>query len=188
MPRLVNEVRLAPEGDVYVGPVGVAVPTDVTTPWATVDPDWQSVGYLTEDGVSITPSTDFGAIKAWQSVGKLKQPLTDASYECTFSMMQVNETTTGLYFFGGTWSGGALARLLITATPTDLERALGIEWLDDEGSINRLVIYRGNVTNREAMQLQRPEATVFGITFEALDTDGDFAEWITDNIALNPLS
>lgn len=183
-----SEVRLAPFGDVYVAPVGTAIPTNVTTPWATVAPAWKPVGYITEDGVGMTPNTDFGAVKMWQSTLKLKQPLTDVSFEITFSMGQVNETTTGLYFFNSTWVGGAVATLDLTSNPTDLEKALGIEWTDDEGDINRIVIYRGQVTNREAVTLKREEATVYGITYEALDNGGTFGKWLSSNIDLNPSS
>lgn len=49
-------VKVGP-GTLYFGPVGAAEPTDLTTPWATVDALWVPVGY-TEEGHAATITPD----------------------------------------------------------------------------------------------------------------------------------
>jgi hypothetical protein len=184
-----QEVRLAPNGTVWVGPVGVTEPTDVTTAWATVDPDWMDFGYISEDGVSITPSVDTNSIRAWQSLHDLKRPIVGVEFEVSFVPMQVNQTTVGVYFLGteDDFTNTGVGRLEIPNSPGTQERALGIEWVDDEGDVNRLVVPRAQITDREALQLQRPEALTFGVTFVALaGPNGYMGVLLSDNPDLVP--
>lgn len=177
-----GEVRLAPFGHVYVAPVGSTLPTDVTTPF---NASWLELGYLDEDGVSVTPSVDVNDIRAWQSATPVKTSITSIDLECSFNMIQVNQASTGLFFFGESWTaGGGVATLTVSSNPTLDERALAIEWTDDENNTNRLLLPRGLVTDREAMQLQRAEATAFGVTFRALDYNGTLAVILSDNPSL----
>jgi hypothetical protein len=186
-----SEVRLAPEGSVWVAPVGTTEPTNTSTAWATVDADWLDFGYISEDGVSLTPSVDTNSIRAWQSLHDLKRPIVGVEFEVSFVPMQVNQTTVGVYFLGEedgfTNVGGTTGRLEIPNSPGTQERALGIEWTDDEGDVNRLVIPRAQITDREALQLQRPEALTFGVTFVALaGPAGYMGVLLSDNVDLIP--
>lgn len=173
------EVRVAPFGHVYVAPVGTAAPTDVTSPF---DAAWQELGYLDEEGVGITPSTDVSDILAWQSLLPVKTSLTGLDLTLEFNLIQVNQHTSALYFFGETWAvSGGVATLEMSSNPALDERALAVEWTDDASNTNRLIVGRGLVTDRAQMSLRRSEATAFGITFRALDNNGVMASLLSDN-------
>jgi len=173
------EVRVAPFGHVYVAPVGTVAPTDVTSAFGA---GWKELGYLDEDGVGITPSTDVSDIVAWQSLLPVKTSLTGLDLTLEFNLIQVNQDTTALYFFGETWAvAGGVATLAMSSNPTLDERALAVEWTDDAANVNRLIVGRGLVTDRAQLSLKRSEATAFGITFRALDNNGLMATLLSDN-------
>jgi hypothetical protein len=179
-----TEVRLAPFGKVYIAPAGTAIPTDVTT--ALVSP-FVEVGLITDDGVSLTPSTDTTDIKAWQSLTPVKTTLTAIGLTCKFSMMQVNQETTAEYFFGNTWTNVAGVGVLnLSAAPSLQERVLVIEWNDDENNTNRLCFGRGLFTDRDALQLQRADATALGLTYEALELGGSIGKLLSNDPDLIP--
>lgn len=190
MALVTSEVRLAPEGRVYVADLGTAEPTGVSAAWAA---GWADLGYINEDGVSLTPSVDTNSIRAWQSLHDLKRPIVGVEFEISFVPMQVNQTTVGLYFLGTedefTSPAAGVGRLEVPNSPGTQERMLGIEWTDDEGDINRFVVPRAQITDREALQLQRPEALTLGLTFVALaGPNGYMAVYLTDNADLAPAS
>lgn len=174
-----GQVRLAPMGHVYTAAVGATLPTDVTTP---LDPAWKELGYLDEDGVAVTPTTDIEDYMAWQSAVSVKQSLTSVGLELKFNLIQINQDTTGLFFFGSDWSvSGGLATMVMSANPALDERGLVIEWTDDAGSTNRLLLPRGLTTEREDMVINRKELTALGVTFKALEYAGNLATLLSDD-------
>lgn len=174
-----TEVRVAPFGHVYVAPVGTSAPADVSTAFSA---SWQELGYLDESGVGITPSTDVTDILAWQTLLPVKSTLTGLTLELEFNLIQVNQNTTALYFFGQSWvTGSGLATMTMSSSPTLDERALAVEWTDDGNNTNRLIVGRGLITDRQQLTLSRTEATAFGVTFRALDNNGTMAVLLSDN-------
>lgn len=165
-----TEVRLAPFGDVYIGAIGTTLPVN---PTASLDVGFVKVGLISPDGVTLTPSVDTTDIKAWQSLTPVKTTVTGIGLVVKFNMIQVNQETTSEYFFGNSWVNSAgVGRLDFSASPDLQERALVIEWEDDEDNNNRLVFGRGVFTDRDAFQLVRTDATAFGLSYEALDNAG----------------
>lgn len=174
-----GEVRLAPFGHIYVAPVGTPAIADVSTP---LPAQWKELGYISEDGVGITPTTDVQDYFAWQSKMPVKTSLTSIAMELQFSMIQINQDTTSLFFFGEQWTSGAgLGTLTLTTNPALDERSMVIEWNDDEENTNRLYIPRGVVTDREQMTLSRTELTALGVTFKILDFSGIGAILLSDD-------
>jgi len=179
-----TEVRLAPFGKVYIAPAGTALPTNVTTDMAV---GYVEVGLITDDGVSLTPSTDTTDIKAWQSLTPVKTTMTAIGLTVKFSMMQVNQETTAEYFFGNEWANNAgEGELDFSANPSLQERVLVVEWNDDLGNTNRLCFGRGLFTDRDAIQLQRADATVMGLTYECLESGGLLGKLLTNDPDLIP--
>lgn len=180
-----EEVRLAPMGHVSVAAPGTTLPTTL----AALSGSFTEVGYVTEDGVTMTPSVEYNDIRMWQSVPPVKKALESGNFTLEFAMGQTNQTTLSLYFFGAEFVlSGGLGRLDMSSAPSVDERVLVVDWTDDEGDNNRLVIPRAIITDREGVQLVRNEATVYGITVEALDDDGLYAYLLSDNPDLVPLS
>lgn len=174
-----GQVRLAPMGHVYTAPVGTAGPADVTVAWPV---GWTELGYLDEEGVAVTPTTDIEEYMAWQSAVAVKTSLTSIGLDLKFNLIQINQSTTGLYFFGNDWSvSGGLATLTMVSNPELDERALGVEWTDDAGSVNRLIMQRGVVTEREDMMINRKDLTATGVTFKVLEYAGNLATLLSDD-------
>jgi hypothetical protein len=150
---------------------------------------FKELGYLDEDGASLTPNVELTDIMMWQSAVPVKTTLDTVTFEIQFNMGQVNITTWGLYFFVGTWTNNfGQAKMVIPSSPGSQEKALIIEWTDDLGDDVRLVIPTAVLADREALQLVRNNAQITGVTFRALDSSGTLAYIYSDNPDLIPAS
>lgn len=177
-----NEVRLAPGGTVYAGPVLTAAPTDATT---VLNAAFLPLGYVADGGVTAQPKIATNDIMAWQSMLPVKTTLKSIGLTLKFNLLQVNGATTGLYFFGSSWTVSATPILTVSSNPTTDFRALVIEWLDDIGKAYRLYVPKGLVTDRDNLTIDRNSATAMGVTFEALDNNGTFMQMFTNNLNVN---
>lgn len=174
-----NQVRVAPNGSVSVAPYPAVLPTTVTV---ALDTGYKELGYLNDDGASITPNVDTSGIKAWQSAVDVKTVLTAVNMDVKFQMLQVTQDTTATFFFNATWTNVInTATMTMSSNPTISYKSLVVEWTDDLGFKYRLVLPKGIVTEREALQLKRTDAVAFGVTFHCLDNSGTLATLLTNN-------
>jgi len=181
-----TEVRLAPFGSVKVAPTGTPLPTNATM---ATNAAFKNLGYIDEDGVSLTPGVELTDIMMWQSAVPVKTTLNTVSFEVKFNMGQVNQDTWGLYFFVSTWANNfGQAKLIVPSSPGSQEKALIIEWTDDQSDDCRLVIPTAVLADREALQLKRDSAQLTGVTFRALDSSGTLAYVYSDDPDLVPTS
>lgn len=179
-----EEVRLAPDGSVFVAPIGTTLPTTATM---ALNAAFDELGYIDEDGVSLTPSVDFTDIMMWQSQTPVKTTLDTLNFEIQFNMGQVNITTWELFFFNETFTNSfGQAAMEISSNSPSQERALIVQWTDDEGDQTRLVVPRAVLTDRESLQLVRNSAQITGITFRCLDSSGVLAYLYSENPDLTP--
>lgn len=184
-----TQIRLAPNGHIWVAAFGAALPVDVSVAMATVDPTYKELGYLDENGVVVTPALTSSGVKAWQSAVDVKTIVTDLSLMVKISMLQVNQDSTAQYFFGNSWvKSGTVGKLNISSAPSLAERTMVIEWTDDRANTNRFVMGRGFITDRDAMSLQRTSATALGVTFQCLDNNGTLAYLLSSDPDLIPAS
>ena len=179
-----GNVRLAPSGHIYIADFGTTLPTSTTD---TLDAAFKELGYTSDDGVSVTPSVDTSGIKAWQSAVDVKTVITGVGLDVKFSMIEVTQDSTANYFFGSSWSNSLGEGLLaFSSNPSLAERSVVLDWLDDLGYDTRLVLDRGIITDRDAMQLQRTQATALGVTFHVLDNSGTLGRIYSANPDLIP--
>lgn len=159
-----NEVRLGATGHVLVAPVGTAAPTDVTTPWGS---GWYDLGYLNEDGPTLTPSIDSNDIMSWQSATPVRKSIS-RTYEIGVTLIQTNAEIVRLAFGGGeiTETNGVFHYVPPPASEID-ERAFGIE-VQDGQVIDRWIWPRCQVTDVGDIQFQRTEATPWPLTVSPL--------------------
>lgn len=180
-----SQVRYAPTGAVYFAAIGSAAPTDATTALTSA---WTNVGYIDEDGVSVTPSVDLGDIRAWQTASRVKRTVNSVDIDVSFKMRQINKYVVAQFFFGGTTVQGAAGISTMTLpsnfTVSSLSFALCVDWTDDEGSANRLYFSRGVVGEREALQLVRTDAMKLGVTYSVTDANGEFGKLFSNNLDL----
>lgn len=178
-----TQFRVAPQGHVYVAPLGTAQPNDVTTAWAA---GWTEVGYVDDSGVKVIPKLNTTDIASWQSATATKVIIQSTALTLQYNLQQSNAFNTQLYWFGSAWAalGGGVFKQTIAAAPATDERQFGVEWTDAASSITqRLVIPRGMVTDRSEMDLNRKGIQVWGMTFEALDAGNGVLGYMLSNDA-----
>jgi hypothetical protein len=173
------EVRTAPSGHIYVAALGALEPTDATSP---LDAAYAELGYTTPEGVTITPNVEQEDIMVWQSLLPVLSPITGMTLDISFTMAQLNSDTLSLYFLGEEFTDdGTTARLDINSNPGTQERALVVEWEDNQEDAYRLVVPRAQMTNREELSLTRGTSVNLGLAFKALDDDGIAGYLLTNN-------
>jgi hypothetical protein len=177
-----DNVRVGLTGHVYIAPIGTTAPVDLTTAWGA---GWSEVGYLSDDGVEMAYSTDTEDINAWQSLSPVRKVLTSVDMTLAFTCLELKTSTITLYFPGSTMTdvSGTVHSLAIPAAPGPDERAIGLEWVD--GSItNRLIIPRGEVTDRDSITVARSGAVGLNMTVSAYATSApELATWLSNDPA-----
>ncbi|MEU2484104.1 phage tail protein [Streptomyces sp. NPDC052071] len=177
-----DNVRVGLNGSIFIAPKGTTAPTDLDAAW---DAGWVDLGYLSDDGVSMEYSTDSEDINAWQSLSPVRKVLTSVDMTLGFTAIELKTATMTLYFPSATMTdiGGTVHKLSIPAAPTPDERAIGLEWLDGDIK-NRLVIARGEVTERGAITIGRSAAVGLEMTVSAYaDTAPEIAVWLSNDPA-----
>lgn len=183
MAKDVDEIRVAANGLIHVGPLGTTAPTDTTTAW---DAGWIDLGYASEDGVSISKTRDVATLNVWQSFFAARRVVTSEDFRVSFNLTQWNYQTVPLAFGGGTitdTAGAAPYTYTPPAAGSIDERAVGIEWVD--GTVTyRLVIARAMVTENVETQLAKASMSELPITLGVIGEEGvDPFTIITDDPA-----
>lgn len=172
MPNDANEVLVGASGSVHVAPVGTAGPTDIAT---ALNVAFIDLGYVSEDGVSITPDVDVSDINAWQSFYAVRRIVTGRTLEVAFSLLQWNENSIKLAFGGGsvtTTAGPPAYYTYSPPAPSDIDyRAVVVQWADGTKDY-RLHIPKALVTDTSALSLNRTNPAGLALTFSVQATDG----------------
>lgn len=179
-----SEVRVAGTGELWLAPVGTALPTAAST---ALNAAFKGYGYTSEDGVSLSKSVDREGVPAWQSTTPVRYIITgqELTIACTF--LQSNENILKLWLASGDFAtdGGTPAgyRADVSVDPVGQQFALCIEW-EDDAITSRLVVPKVEVTETGDVTLAR-EATSFPVTFGAIapDTGTVLATWLTSDPA-----
>lgn len=180
-----DEIRISETGVIYFAPIGSPAPTDVVTPLSSA---WHHAGYVDEDpGVSLTPDVSVESVRKWQSKMPVKYYVNEVSMEVSFSMNQVNVPNTELYHFGNQWQQEADGHVHMVVssniTMNDLERALVVEFTDDQDQVTRYYFARGIVVEREEMALSKSDVKL-GVTYHVMDAGGDMYEIFSNDAVL----
>ncbi|WP_217235470.1 phage tail protein [Streptomyces sp. AC555_RSS877] len=177
-----DNVRVGLNGSIYIAPKGTTAPSDLDTAWAA---GWVDLGYLSDDGVEMSYSTETEDINAWQSLSPVRKVLTGVDMTLGFTAIELKTSTITLYFPSSTMTEvtAGVNKLSIPAAPTPDERAIGLEWMDGDIK-NRLVIARGEVTNRDSITLARSGAVSLPMTVSAYaDSAPEIAVWLSNDPA-----
>lgn len=81
-------------GPILSAPVGTALPTDATT---ALNVAFKDSGYVSEDGLNLTPERSTEAIKDW-SGAKIRDILTEFGASLAWSHLETNEASLKNYF------------------------------------------------------------------------------------------
>jgi hypothetical protein len=181
-----NELVVGGTGQVYVAPVGTALPTD---PVAALAAAYNGLGLTDEDGVSVTMDPDITEFRAWQSRVPVRRALTGQTVTFAFKLEQWNENTVPLAFGGGvvTALGGGKYRYTLPSGQDALDERTLVCDVIDGATTWRFVAPRGNVAESVSADFRRTELGILPITFRATapstDPEGPPAYFLTNSAA-----
>src|SRR5262245_16862267 len=128
MPQDATDVTVAGTGAVYVAPLGTPLPDDLD-PLAA---PWVDVGFVSDDGVTITFSRDTEEINAWQTAEPVRVLTTAEPKTIAFELLQFDRDTVALAFRGGTFTATSPYVYTPPAAGTTQEVAMVIEAIDGD--------------------------------------------------------
>lgn len=161
------EVRVGLTGHLYTAPVGTEAPTDLTT---TPTTPWVDLGYLTEDGVSMSVDSDREDFTPWQSTSPCRSVVTTQTNTWTFTLMQRNADTLRLAFGGGSIvAGEADGQWIYTPPAVGLSEVAFILDVEDGTIMDRWIAYRANPALGGEVNFSKADPTTFELEVTLLD-------------------
>ena len=166
-----RDIAIAADGSVNVAPIGTTLPTDATT---ALDAAFVDLGYINEDGVTMSPNTSTDGIAAWQSLAFVRTVISEQDLQLSFEMMQWNEETLKLAFGGGVYTAGVAPEWdFKLPTPDEVQEvACVVEALDPNGSIYRMVFERVQLESTGDIDFARTNNAGLPTTLRALAGTG----------------
>lgn len=159
-------------GGVFCASAGTTLPTDASTALATA---FKDQGYISEDGVTKSYSNDIQEIKEWGGATVL---VVRTEKTITFALKEIetlNEDAIKTVYGAENVEGTIASGLTITETDDQPEEMVWvIDMVASDGTLERVVIPRGVITDRGDEVYKRDEAVGYDITITALpDTTGN---------------
>jgi hypothetical protein len=166
-----TELVVASHGDIWVAPVGTALPTSVS---ATPNAAFIKLGLVSEDGVAFSNAPEIESYGAWQRKNPVRRERVSETTSLSFALEQWNADTVTFAFGGGAIVdlGGNSYRYDAPDQDDALdERAIILDWQDGPNSKYRFVAARGNVSDAVETTLSRSALALLPIAFEVLGPD-----------------
>ncbi|MFJ3084365.1 hypothetical protein ACIPJG_32055 [Streptomyces halstedii] len=186
-----GKIRFAPSGMLYIAPAGgsLVLPDEVGDGDA-APTGYKALGYVSEEGVTLTPTIQTTPLNAWQSAAPVLYNVDSAAFQIQATLLEASKLVTET-FFGTTWeevmedvSGTPTAtgtyRLNLSSLPELVEFSLVVDW-KQKNSLWRTVIARSMVSERGAITLQRTQSKQFQLTIDAMDLDGSLGYVLTND-------
>lgn len=164
-----DNVVVAADGRVYVGPVGTPAPTNVTDP---LNAAFVDLGLINEDGISRAPNMDTVVIRSWQLKYPARTIVTERSLEYTFTLQEWKDDVMEFAEGGATVTVTGGTAKLVPPDPSTLDfRALVIEW-EDGAKKFREIGPKVLLTSLAEHSLTSNDAAVLPVTVAIQGTDG----------------
>ncbi len=180
-----DQVVVGAAGRVYVAPVGTTLPT---SPTSLLDASFADLGYVSEDGVTLSFALTTEDVTAWQTAFPIRRIGTGFEGSAAFTLLQFNSDTVSVAFGGGTVTEPTPGVYKYTppAASDVAEYSAVIEWSDGSRDY-RWVINRCTVSDGVETNLVRNAAAQLPITLAVLGDDGvDPWYLVTNDPALAP--
>ena len=154
---------------IWIAPEGTAAPTDTTTAPAA---EWSTLGYLSEDGVTFSTSTDSESITPWQSRSPVRTVITGRELTVDFTMLEFNAQNVALYFSQTTptETGGAFSLDVKSDAPAQTHAVL-ID-VKDGDHVVRYFFPRATLSEAGDIEVTQSGAIGLPVTMSALDDAG----------------
>lgn len=171
-PEYVTAAKPKVGGAVFRAPVGTALPTNSSV---ALNEAFQSVGFITEDGVTNTRSISSEQVKDWG--GDVMIVLqTERGDDWKFTMAESLNTEAMKTFYGeDNVTGNLDDGITIKGNNLDLGTySYVIDSILRDGHLQRVVIAKGMISATEDVVYKRNEVVRYGVTITGLpDDDGN---------------
>ena len=160
----------------WIAEADTAPPASITDEWGT---GWTSLGYASEDGPTISSSTDSTDIRGWQSLGVLRSVITGRTVTVQFQLLQWNDVNLALYWDIDvpTLAPDGSFKFSVRSDQAGRRHTLGLDVEDGDNQV-RLLFPRVQLNAAGDMQFQRGALAVLDVTFAALETGGKLLDVI----------
>lgn len=166
---------MADATNVVVGVTGKvwAGATSATGPTASdsVLTGFTDLGFVSADGLSITPEKSTSNILAWQDSALVRTVVTESSLTYSFTLLETTEDAIELYF-GSTLTAG---KIQVNPASTGGRRSFVFDIIDGDKVI-RHYVPSGEITAVEAQTVASGDAMGYGVTLTAYQTGGRSAD------------
>jgi hypothetical protein len=156
-------------GSIHIAPVGTTLPTTVD---GTLNAAFIDLGYISEDGISLSAGAETTDISAFQSFLPVRKLITGRTFDLSFAVREWTAESLILAFGGGEIreDRGDYTYTPRAAGDALYERAMVAAWRDGEKEY-RLVIPRGTISDTVETTIARGSAADLPVTFSVLATD-----------------
>ena len=158
-------------GAIWWAPAGTAVPTDAT---AALNSAFQSVGYVSEDGLKENETRTVDKHKAWGG-DTVAMSQTEYAKSYNFTMIETNGTTLKVRYGADnvTEAGGVVTKVLHNAK--ELPEGVWVVEMVVAGRIMRKVMPKCKVSETGEIAYKDGELVEYPVTIELLpDEDGNY--------------
>jgi len=181
-----DRIVVGANGTVYVGETTATAPTDADTALVTAAPDeatsteYVELGFVSENGVTVTPTQSITPIMAWQSAYSVRQIVTSRGLELDFVLREFSAVSIPFAFGGGSLvevgPGDTNNYKYTPPEPQEIDtRSLVVDWADGT-RLYRLYVPNGQITDLSAFTVSRTAPAELPIKF-VLNHSGTGAPW-----------
>ena len=159
---------------IWMAPVGTTAPTDATTALAA---EWSTLGYLSEDGVTLSQSTNSEDIYPWQGRSPVRTMNTERNLSMEFSMFEFNEQNLQLYFGmeqAKQGSADSWSLNVVSNAPSQIYSFV-IDVADLDVKV-RYYIPRGSLSDAGDLEITDAGVMALPVTLKTLDSAGELME------------
>ena len=155
---------------IWIAPVGTAKPADVNTAPAA---PWNTIGYLSEDGVKVSQSTDSENIMAWQSKAPLRSFITKREVMLEFTMLELSKRNFELYFGQKIvdQTDPTAFSVEVRADAPAYQYAVLLDLIDGD-VVSRMYFPRASLNEAGDMEITQAGAIGLPVTLAAQDSNG----------------
>lgn len=163
-----SQVRVGKTGAIHTAPLGTTLPTTPTQSLAAVSSAYETLGYVSEDGVTPNFEDSVNKIKAWQGGKIVRTILTEESINIGFTLIQTSRAVVLRFFPGSSItepSPGVYSLEVVERIPDPRV------WIVDviDGTVNmRFVLPNAELTERGELPFNNDDPIGWPMMIEAL--------------------
>jgi hypothetical protein len=140
---------------------------------------WTDLGYMSEDGVTLTDGRTFEEIRVWQSFYVARRIVTERTFSAAFVMRQWDAGTFSLAFGGAQVTANGAGWRATPPDPSVLdERTVGVEW--EDGTKNfRVILRRAMLADNVETKITRTAAADLAVSLTVI-AEANVDPWVLD--------